>query len=90
MGLRELKRFLRKMDNLMNIQINESDPQKKATKVIEEFDNHYKTLVEVATVKSQAEHDANMFRKVCQNVKNYLAYLDTCIKELRRCLHEGK
>lgn len=31
-----------------------------------------------------------MFDIVCQNIKNDLAALDACVKELRRCELEGK
>lgn len=48
------------MEILMNTQINEYNPQRK-----EEFDNHCKTLMEVAIIKALAENNANMFRKVC-------------------------
>lgn len=67
-----------------------SDPKKKATKVLEEINNHLKTLVQVATIKTQVEHDEYIFSKVCKNVKDDLENLDTCIKELRICVHEGK
>lgn len=78
------------MHNLIFVQISENDSQKKANKVLEEFDTQFKSLVEVATMNTQAEYDANLFRKVCNNGKNNLGKLDACIKELRMCVPEGK
>ena len=62
----------------------------KVVRVLEEFHRHFKTIVEVVIVKAQEKHDADMFRKVCLNMKDDLANLDICTKELRRYIHEGK
>lgn len=72
----------KRMESLLNIQVHENDIKKRAVKVLEEFDRNFKTLTKVATSKAQAEHDANIFAKVCQNVKDDLENLITCIKEL--------
>ena len=38
----------------------------------------------------QIPHDADLFSTIYQNIKNDLVNLDTCIKELQKCLQDGK
>ena len=54
------------------------------------FDEEFTNLLNVAESKAQISHDANLFSTICQNIKNDLISLNTCIKELRKCQPDGK
>ena len=58
--------------------------------MIKAFDNESTHLSEVATIKAQTLHKVEMYRKVCENIREYLKSLDVCIKELRRCMTKEK
>lgn len=70
----------KRMESLLNIKVHENEFLKRTIKVLEGFESHFKTLIEVATTKAQAKHNANNFAKVCHNIKSDLTNLDTCIK----------
>ena len=50
--------------------------------MLKSFDEEFTNLLSVAETKAQISHDANLFSTICQNIKNDLISLDTCIKEL--------
>ena len=58
--------------------------------MLKSFDEEFKNLLNVAESKAHMSHDANLFSNICQNIKNDLISLDTCIKELQKYQQDGK
>ena len=54
------------------------------------FDEEFKNLLNFVKSKAHISHDANLFNTICQNIKNNLISLDTCIKELWKFQQDGK
>ena len=54
------------------------------------FDDEFTNLLNVAESKAQIPHDANLCSTICQNIRNDLLSLDTCVKELERCQQVDK
>ena len=50
--------------------------------MLKSFDEEFTNLLNVAEAKVQISHNANLFSTICQNIKNDLVDLDTCIKKL--------
>lgn len=59
-------------------------------KVMESFGTHFTIIEEVANLRENKIHDANLFNSVCGYNRNNLTTLDQCIKELRRSSIEEK
>ena len=74
----------------MSEKVTKFEPRDKEKEVIKTFDTKFIHLLEVASTKVKTLHDAQMFRKICENIKGYLKKNYEKIKELRTCLIEGK
>ena len=69
-----------RLNNTLEIQHIEADPEQRAQEVLKSFDKEYTNLISVVESKAQISHDANLFSTMIQNIKNDLIILDTCIK----------
>ena len=74
-----------RLHSTLIVQHTKLDPKQRAQVVLNSFDEEFTNLLNVAEVKAQISHDDNLFSTICQNIKNDLFNLDTCIKELRKC-----
>ena len=54
------------------------------------FDKQFITLSNVALAQAHINHNVQLFATICNNVRNDLQTLDINIKELQRCLEDGK
>ena len=71
-----------KLHNTLVAKHIEVDPKQRTKVVVKSFYDEYTNFLDVAESKAQISHDDNLFSIVCQNIKNDLLSLDTCIKEL--------
>ena len=79
-----------RLHTTLTVQHTESDLKLRTQELLKSFNEEFTNFLNVAEVKAQISHDANLFSTICQNIKNDLVNLDTCIKELRKCQQEGK
>lgn len=81
---RTLMEVTNRLHSTLAVQHIEVDPKQRAHVVLKSFDEEITNLLNVAETKTQISHDANLFRTICQNIKNDLISLDTCIKQLQK------
>ena len=58
--------------------------------MLKSFDEEFTNLLNFVESKAQISHNANLFSTICQNIKNDLISLDTCIKELWKFQEDDK
>ena len=74
-----------RLQGTLTVQHIEVDPKQRRHAVLKPFNEEFTKLLNLVESKAQISHDANLFSTVCQNIKNDLISLDTCIKELQKC-----
>ena len=71
-----------RLNSTLAIQHIEENPKQSTQVVLKSFHKDFTNLISIAESKAHISHDANLLSTMCQNIKNDLISLDTCIKEL--------
>ena len=85
-----LTTILDKMEKIVSPVDTSIDIQQCATILCKAFDDEFTTLMDVATIQAQTEHEGKLLKTMCTNMRNDIETLNICIKKLRKCIEEGK
>lgn len=79
-----------RLHNTILVKMTEPDLENREKNFVQDFDVEFTQLFDIAPVKAQTLHDVEIFRKLCENIKDDLKNLHEKIKELKHYLTEGK